>query len=164
MTVLPTERVVPETPALVPAETQADFETTAHPRLERRRQRRRHRIEAALVIASFPVAVAVTLFMLLTASGGSVFSAEETTATPTVRVEGALSTDAADRLTGEGLAVEVRSPGADRGRPEVVYFSGADRARAEAIAEAVGAEVVVLGTTRPAGATFVIRVGEDLAP
>ena len=138
--------------------------TERHPRLERRRQRRRHRIEATLVILALPVAVALTLFMLLTASGGSVLPAEELALSETVRVEGALPIVAADRLVGDGLVLDVTNAGADRERTEVLYFSRSDRVRAEELATAIGAHVVVLGTSKPLGATFVIRVGEDLAP
>ena len=162
MTVLPTERAPIEAPAPTPADTQAAPEASAHPRLDRRRQRRRHRIEATLVILALPVAVALTLFMLLTASGGSVLPAEETVA-ETVRVEGALPIIAADRLVGDGLVLDVTTGATDRDRTEVLYFSSGDRERAEELAEAIGADVVVLGTSKPAGATFVIRVGEDLA-
>ena len=164
MTVLPTERPPIEAPAPAPADTQAAPEASAHPRLDRRRQRRRHRIEAALVILTLPVAVALTLFMLLTASGGSVLPAEEAVASATVRVEGALPIVAADRLVGDGLVLDVTTAGAERERTEVLYFSRGDRKRAEELADAIGADVVVLGTSKPAAATFVIRVGEDLAP
>lgn len=153
MTVLPTERQVLAAPAAIPAET--------HPRLERRRQRRRHRIEAALVILSLPAAVALTLFMLLTASDGNVLSAEEAAATAVVRVEGALPIGATDTLVADGVQLDVTG-GVDRERTEVVYFSRGDRLEAEELAEAIGAEVVVLGTAPPQGAAFVIRVGEDL--
>lgn len=148
--------------ALLDAREQAPTDT--HPRLERRRQRRRHRVEAALVILALPLAVVLTLFMLLTASGGSVLPAEEAASTPTVRVEGALSVDAADRLVDNGVALEVIGGVGERARTEVVYFSRGDRVAAEKLADSIGAEVVVLGSSRPAGTTFVIRVGEDLAP
>ena len=154
MTVLPTERPVLAAHAASPAET--------HPRLERRRQRRRHRIEAALVILSLPAAVALTLFMLLTASDGNVLSAEEAAATAMVRVEGALPIGATDTLVADGVQLDVTTGGVDRERTEVVYFSRGDRLEAEKLAEAIGAEVVVLGTAPPQGAAFVIRVGEDL--
>ena len=134
-----------------------------HPRLERRRQRRRHRIEATLVILALPVAVALTLFMLLTASGGSVLP-EEAALSETVRVEGALPIVAADRLVGGGLVLDVTTASTERERTEVLYFSRSDRVRAEELATAIGADVVVLGTSKPSGATFVIRVGEDLKP
>ena len=138
--------------------------TEMHPRLERRRQRRRHRIEATLVILALPIAVAITLFMLLTASGGSALPAEDAASSETVRVEGALPIVAADRLVGGGLVLDVTTASVDRERTEVLYFSRSDRVRAEELATAIGADVVVLGTSKPPGATFVIRVGEDLRP
>ena len=156
MTVLPTERAIPDAPAPAPVE--------AHPRLERRRQRRRHKVEAAIVVLALPLAVALTLFMLLTASGGNVLEVDGASASETVRVEGALSIEAADRLVGDGLVLDVTSAAGTLERTEVVYFSSGDRHRAEELADAIGAKVVVLGTSRPAGATFVIRVGEDVRP
>ena len=115
------------------------------------------------MIAALPLAVALTLFMLLTASSGRVLPVEGTSATPTLRVEGALPAVAADRLAGAGLALHVTSPSVEIERTEVVYFASGDRARAEDLAEAIGAEVVVLGADRPAGVSYLIRVGEDLA-
>lgn len=162
MTVLPTERAVIAAPALAPADVQATHELSAHPRLDRRRQRRRHRIEAALVILALPLAVALTLVMLLTASSGTVLPAEGASATPTLRVEGALPAMAADRLAGAGLALYVTSPSVEIERTEVVYFASGDRAAAEDLAKQIGAELVVLGTSQPEGVTYVIRVGEDL--
>lgn len=162
MTVLSTERAVIDAPAPEQADAQATTEVSAHPRLERRRQRRRHRAEAALAILVLPLAVALTLIMLLTASSENVLPVEGVSATPTVRVEGSLPAIAADRLVGAGIALDVTSAAAEIERTEIVYFASSDRGRAEALAEQIGADVVVLGTSRPVGVTFLIRVGEDL--
>ena len=164
MTVLPTARPHLEAPTSVSAEMRPELEASPHPRLDRRRQRRRHRIEAALVVLALPLAVAATLVMLLTASGGSVLSAPDAAANGTVRIEGSLRPELADQIVDEGLILDVSAtPAAERARTEVVYFSRGDRARAEELADAIGADVVVLGTTRPGGVTLVVRVGDDLA-
>lgn len=166
MTVLPTERVVLETPATAtPAapEQQAAPDLSEHPRLDRRKQRRRRRVEGVLVIVALPVAVLMTLLMLLTASGGTVLPAQEAAASPAVRVEGVLPGSVSADLTAAGFVVElVPAPAVAYERTEVVYFAAGDRARAEAVADALGGAAVVLGAHRPEGATLVIRVGQDL--
>ncbi|MFP5327718.1 MAG: LytR C-terminal domain-containing protein [Acidimicrobiia bacterium] len=166
MTVLPTERVVPEAPASATQaapEQQVAPDLSEHPRLDRRRQRRRRRVEGVLIIVALPVAVLVTLLMLLTASGGTVLPAQEAAASPAVRVEGALPAPVSEDLNAAGFVIEAApAPNVAYERTEVVYFAAGDRAQAEAVADALGGVAVVLGAHRPEGATLVIRVGQDL--
>lgn len=157
MTVLPTER-----PRLAPAPVVSEIES--HPRLDRRRRRRRQRIESALVILVLPLAVALTLFTLLTASGGSVLPAQQASARPVVRVLGTLPTTAVAGLAADGVDLDVvaAAPTA-RDRTEILYFSAEDRELAEDLRATIGRGVVVLGATQPDGARIVVRVGEDMA-
>lgn len=132
-------------------------------RMERRRAKRRLQLERTLVLLCLPVAVALTVAVLLLPPGNPL-EARRTSTVIDVRIEGALPRAVVERLG--GLAVATATPVPEAAAPpvtEVVYYHPDDRRRAGEVRDRLGMGTLVLGRLRPGGVDLTITVGKDLS-